>query len=234
MPTLETPPDEVEPERQQLEDEFAPVVGQFLYEQSNRAWGRTGASGQPPDEEFWTNERKMLAALLVAWLLRFVEAGISHQVTAVLTPAGFGLSAQVNARAAAWAEKHALELAKNITQTSKELARQRIRNWFLSDSNDLNDLARSLNEIIGPEWRARMIAETEVTRAWDKAVDEVADEYDEIEAYQWQAMIDERTCPICGNLHGVIVAKGELFPGGFSGPPAHPRCRCRKLLVVRQ
>lgn len=43
----------------------------------------------------------------------------------------------------------------------------------------------------------------------------------------WVTARDERVCPTCGPLHGVTIRNGQKFPGGFSGPPAHVRCRCR-------
>ena len=42
----------------------------------------------------------------------------------------------------------------------------------------------------------------------------------------WITSVDERVCPICGPLHGVVVPLTAQFDGGFDGPPAHPRCRC--------
>lgn len=43
---------------------------------------------------------------------------------------------------------------------------------------------------------------------------------------RWDATIDARTCVHCRNLDGVVTELGDLFPGGFREPPAHPFCRC--------
>lgn len=43
---------------------------------------------------------------------------------------------------------------------------------------------------------------------------------------EWIATDDERTCPICGPLDGVVVGLEEPFKLGLQAPPAHPRCRC--------
>lgn len=46
---------------------------------------------------------------------------------------------------------------------------------------------------------------------------------------RWFTVQDERVCPICAPLHGVILPFKESFASlGFVGlsPPAHPRCRC--------
>lgn len=43
---------------------------------------------------------------------------------------------------------------------------------------------------------------------------------------RWDATLDSRLCVICQSLHGEIAEVGDLFPGGFDKPPAHPNCRC--------
>jgi len=56
---------------------------------------------------------------------------------------------------------------------------------------------------------------------------------------QWNTAIDERVCPICGDLHGKVIEFGENFTQYLTGigqkqnkgkiitmPPAHPNCRC--------
>jgi len=43
---------------------------------------------------------------------------------------------------------------------------------------------------------------------------------------RWDATADAAVCPVCRDLHGVVVAIGEAFPGGYDRPPAHPNCRC--------
>ncbi len=47
---------------------------------------------------------------------------------------------------------------------------------------------------------------------------------------EWQTAADERVCPVCGPLDGETAPIGGTFPGGYAGPPAHPRCRCASLL----
>lgn len=56
---------------------------------------------------------------------------------------------------------------------------------------------------------------------------------------QWNTAIDERVCPICGQLHGKVQEIGKTFTVFLTGkaqrmnkgkdikmPPAHPNCRC--------
>lgn len=43
-------------------------------------------------------------------------------------------------------------------------------------------------------------------------------------AWQWNAILDPRTCPICRPLDGAIAPTPDAFPRG--APPLHPLCRC--------
>ena len=47
-----------------------------------------------------------------------------------------------------------------------------------------------------------------------------------MELKRWNTGVDELVCPICRPLHRMTVPMNEHFPGGYDGPPAHPRCRC--------
>jgi len=44
--------------------------------------------------------------------------------------------------------------------------------------------------------------------------------------WQWNAVLDPKTCPICRPLDGLIRQNFNDFP---YIPPVHPRCRCRLL-----
>ena len=48
----------------------------------------------------------------------------------------------------------------------------------------------------------------------------------------WNAVLDERLCPICSPLNGKIVPKPTSFVStvfGVNQPPVHPNCRCAIL-----
>ena len=52
--------------------------------------------------------------------------------------------------------------------------------------------------------------------------------------WQWNAVLDSRTCPVCAKLDKKIVPKPPTFVStGYSRtmPPVHPRCRCVILPV---
>jgi SPP1 gp7 family putative phage head morphogenesis protein len=46
-----------------------------------------------------------------------------------------------------------------------------------------------------------------------------------IKEYQYYATVDERTCPTCGELHGLVFPM-TAFEIGVTVPPIHPNCRC--------
>lgn len=52
---------------------------------------------------------------------------------------------------------------------------------------------------------------------------------EEVELWEWSAILDERTCPICTPLDGLQEENRDDFP---YEPPVHPNCRCRILPVA--
>lgn len=90
--------------------------------------------------------------------------------------------------------------------------------------------------------RAENIARTETQDAvnagedlaWQTARD--AGIFPEGQAAEWIATDDARLCPICASLVGQRVALGEDFQADtgetFTRPPAHPQCRCARVLVL--
>lgn len=216
--------EDTNPAQMALEGDFQGDMQTWLAEQSRRIAQAAEPNGELPDAAFWRNETKLLAAFLTAYVERWGDSGISEIVVA-LGEFGLGLDALTNARAAEWAGKHALELAKGLNDTTRELAKAKIKNW-LQTGKPLGVLEKSLAEVISPAWRASLIAQTEVTRAWAEVALQVANEIEVIKFIIWNTANDERVCPICGPLNGIKVMLGQLFDGVFRIPPAHPRCRC--------
>jgi len=48
---------------------------------------------------------------------------------------------------------------------------------------------------------------------------------------KWVTRLDEKTCPICMDLHGKTWSLAELDSAGFMMPPIHPNCRCRLIVI---
>ena len=49
--------------------------------------------------------------------------------------------------------------------------------------------------------------------------------------YKYSAVMDEKTCDICGGLHGQVFPIAERMPG-FNFPACHPWCRCSFEIVT--
>jgi SPP1 gp7 family putative phage head morphogenesis protein len=122
-------------------------------------------------------------------------------------------------------------LAAALAQTSEGVMRAEIGEW-IRNGLPLRDLIEALETTVFSRERAELIAVTEVTRAYAEGNRAAWEAGGIIEQREWQTANDELVCPICGPLQGVIVGLDEEFPGGLSGPPAHPRCRCWIAPVV--
>lgn len=87
--------------------------------------------------------------------------------------------------------------------------------------------------------RATLIARTELLQAsntgaqllWQEAV--AAGQLDPSEWRREWMTGGSRICPLCAALNGKKAPIGGAFPGGVSGPPRHPACRCTHGLVRR-
>lgn len=56
---------------------------------------------------------------------------------------------------------------------------------------------------------------------------------DQIGAWQWSAILDEKTCPICEELDGKYFEKGDPQWDTLK-PPIHPGCRCIAVAVLNE
>lgn len=204
------------------ETEFTGPLQEWLAEQATRIALNT-RNGEPLDQSFWDREQKLLAAFLVAYVANWVEAGIAETVVSA-SALGIGIDATVNAKATEWAGQYALDMAKGLTETTRELARAKIKQWITARGS-FAELEQSLGQIIAPQWRASLIAQTEITRAYAQANLQIAKELKVEKGLTWATRQDERVCPFCSPNHGKLTNKVGL-------PPAHPRCRCGTVMVL--
>jgi len=80
-------------------------------------------------------------------------------------------------------------------------------------------------------YRAQTITRTELSNAYNEGSSQAVAQAQSQGLLgnvnkEWVTMHDERVCPLCGPLDGVIVGRDELFPSGFNAPGAHTNCRC--------
>ena len=60
-----------------------------------------------------------------------------------------------------------------------------------------------------------------------------ADIADQIGAYQWSAILDDKTCSMCESLDGTYFEPGDLVLAELK-PPIHPNCRCILVAVLKE
>lgn len=123
----------------------------------------------------------------------------------------------VNRDALTWARDYAGELVRGLNATTRDVLRQEIAAWIES-GEPLDVLARRLAPMFG-ELRGRVIAETEVTRAFAEGQHQ-AFQRAGVERWTWHTANDERVCDVCQPRDGVT------YPMDAERPPAHVRCRC--------
>lgn len=96
----------------------------------------------------------------------------------------------------------------------------------IARGDNADTIAKALEGVLAkPQW-ARLVAETETTRAASAAA---MDNYRNagIAAATWETGPDQRVCDLCdANAKQGPVALGERFSSGDRYPPGHPRCRC--------
>lgn len=51
-----------------------------------------------------------------------------------------------------------------------------------------------------------------------------------IDKYQFYTRADERTCEVCGSMHGLIFPM-SAYEVGVTASPLHPRCRCWEIPI---
>ena len=144
----------------------------------------------------------------------------------------------VNTRAQEWARRYSGELIQGINDTTKQAVQQAVERWY-GNGEPLSALTDDLARVFDKK-RAKLIAQTETTRAAAEGNRAGYKESGVVTGLVWKTSNDEKVCPYCGSLHGKIVSlEGGAFydelpedlrsktKRRFDLPPAHPGCRCR-------
>ncbi len=177
---------------------------------------------------------KLAAALLAALMPQLSEIA-SEAAMNIAAETGIEMDpASVSAMASNWAQSYGYDLVAGLTDTTRASLQKTLSQYIANPSMDMEQLKRLLEPTFG-KIRADMIASTETTRAFSAAMDlyrgMLEKSYPGLKiSEEWLTHRDERVCPICGALDGQPRAVWEQqFPGG---PPAHPRCRCAKRIII--
>lgn len=175
---------------------------------------------------------EILSAVLQATVAAAIMAGSSAsqlQLGYTLTPE------QVNLLATRYSKEVLPQTAAGINDTTKaklvETLREGIKRKETAPSLKLR-ASQVLED--GQTSRARMIADTEIVRAFEYANYESVQvsgmDLVDIERV-WLSQRDDRVCPFCKAMDYQAVSFGDgfIFPGTkveVLAPPTHPRCRC--------
>jgi len=72
-----------------------------------------------------------------------------------------------------------------------------------------------------------------VSQAINRGRQDVFDEYKgKIEVYQYSAILDRKTCPLCEKLDGAVLSEDEYKKTRIV-PPLHFLCRCIWVAVLK-
>ena len=163
-------------------------------------------------------------------LIESADLGVSVAV-AQFDTIGYGFDwTLVNVAARDWANRHAGELITLINDTTRNQVRQAVAAW-IENGDPLPALIRELAPVFGGE-RAKLIAATEVTRAYAESNRLAYIESGVVEEIEFRNSMDERTCPICGPRGGRRTSVTNPDFDGYGLPPLHPRCRCWVVPVI--
>ncbi len=144
-----------------------------------------------------------------------------------------------NPEAVKWAERHAAELAKGLSETTEQNIRDTIAR-ITEEGGGVDEASDEIFDAVGDEARAEMIARTEIMTAanegqrasWSDAVDDGLLPSDS--QRQWIATAG--CCKeICEGLDGQTIGLDDEYTDDngdtYDGPPAHPNCRCTEGIV---
>lgn len=135
-----------------------------------------------------------------------------------------------NDRAKVWAEEHAAELAKGLSDTTREEITAAVMDAF-DEGGDTSELISRVTAAVGDESRGELIARSEVMRAasegqreaWRQGVEEGHLSGDTRK--EWIIVGDDKVCAECESLDGAQSDLDGQYPDpGGDGPPQHPRC----------
>jgi len=211
-----------------------------------KAQGLRFASGEqlPFDlgQTFWEEETRKIDVVIGPHIDDIAVAGSEGGAHLLEAQTGIGVDWTVgNQSAIDWADRHALELATDLTNTTRGIAHQEMSTWLRQDITDwmkegeaLPGLIRRMQKRGLGKARAELIASTEVTTAYAQGNIAAWKQSPFVTGKRWRTVQDELVCPYCSGLDGKVVeieGDFEVAPEGLTpltvdAPAAHPGCRC--------
>jgi len=175
--------------------------------------------------ELWGQLSRATMKVLLPSIEEMMHDAVGHALETMPMDVGVDRDA-VHTEVAEWAREHAGDLVDGIDETTKKRVRIELANW-IEAGEELPKLENRMRDIFEAQWRAKMIAVTETTRAFAYAKEKLWSESRVIHRKRWNTVNDKYVCDICEPLHGTVRKLGATFPGGYRNPgDTHPRCRC--------
>lgn len=131
-----------------------------------------------------------------------------------------------------WARQNAGTMITQISQTDIQTVRDTVAR-MASNQITREEGQSILESLFGPR-RAKVIADTELTTAFQRASDMLQEEAQEagMDTEEiWYTAEDEKVCPVCGPLDQQPESIWRNTQPG--GPPAHIGCRCRTRVTQK-
>lgn len=116
----------------------------------------------------------------------------------------------VNSQVLEYLKTYLFELVGGLHANSVAAVRQAVSRW-VENGLPLQDLVDELTPMFGPV-RAEMIASTEVTRAFAMANLAYWKASGTVDKVSWRTANDERVCPICSALGGIVYGEDGAIP----------------------
>lgn len=223
------------PERDKLEAQHAPRIERALREQITAV-----VNENLTDEEIAQAPNRLdeysaeLEAVLLAFAFAMSDVGIEAAIEDLENVALAVNEADIDAEnkdAIRRAIASSLLLINNTTRTALQNA---IPAWLTQSARNVSDLLDELEPQMSLS-RAQNIATTEGTKIFSQGVQTVGIAAG-VTQLQWYTMKYERVCLICRKMNGKrreLSGTYDIMLPVTQPPPAHPRCRCGELMVIR-
>ncbi|MDP9353968.1 MAG: phage head morphogenesis protein, partial [Chloroflexota bacterium] len=123
--------------------------------------------------------------------------------------------------------------ARGINETTREALRQSLSQGIV-EGEGIPELSARVQSTFAEAkgYRSILIARTETAQAFESANQSALAASGVVESKQWLTAKDERLCPVCSPLEGVIVPLQDHFPGDLEPGAAHPACRCTSIGII--
>lgn len=121
-----------------------------------------------------------------------------------------------------WARDNAPGAVDVVDRTSTRRLSALLAAWMLG--RQVAEMDGALLDLYSSS-RAATIGVTLVARGYNAGAISIYRSDGRTKALRWITQNDERTCTLCGPLHGAVGTIDGVFPGGQT-QPAHARCRC--------